>query len=59
MKRIYADVSRALKDGPARERLEAAGSDVVLNPPERFAEYVRAEYARWGAVIKAANIRVN
>ena len=59
VKKIYADVSRALKDGPSRERLEAAGSDVVLNPPERFAEYVRAEYARWGAVIKAANIKAN
>ena len=59
VKRIYADVSRALKDGPARERLEATGNDVVLNPPERFAEHVRAEYARWGAEIKAANIRAN
>ena len=59
VKKIYADVSRALQDGPARERLEAAGNDVVLNPPERFAEYLRGEVTRWGEVIKAGNIRAN
>ena len=59
VRKIYADVSRALKEGAARERLEAAGNDVVLNPPERFAPYLRGEVARWGEVIRAGNIRAN
>ncbi len=40
-----------------RERLLASGSDMVLNTPKQFQEYLLAEVTRWGKVIKAANIR--
>jgi tripartite-type tricarboxylate transporter receptor subunit TctC len=40
-----------------RERLLASGSDMVLNTPQRFQEYLKAEVTRWGQVIKAADIR--
>jgi len=29
----------------------------VLNTPQQFQTYLRAEVTRWGQVIKAANIR--
>ena len=40
-----------------RERLIASGSDMVVNTPPQFQEYLKAEVTRWGKVVKAANIR--
>jgi tripartite-type tricarboxylate transporter receptor subunit TctC len=34
------------------------GIDALSNTPEQFAAYIRDETAKWGAVIKEANVRV-
>lgn len=57
VQKIYADTAQVLGQGAVRERLVAAGSDMVLNTPQQFQEYVRSEVTRWGQVIKAADIR--
>ena len=57
VQKIYADTVQVLGQGAVRERLVAAGSDMVLNTPQQFQEYVRSEVTRWGQVIKAADIR--
>lgn len=59
VRKLHADVSNALKAGDARQRLEGSGNEVVVNPPERFAEFLAGEVTRWGKVIKTANIRVD
>jgi len=40
-----------------RERLDAIGFVPVGNTPEEFAAIIRVERARWGKVIKEANIK--
>lgn len=57
VQKIYIDVTQVLSEGSVRERLVAAGSDMVLNTPQQFQTYLRAEVTRWGQVVKAANIR--
>ena len=57
VQKIYTDVKEVLGQGAVRDRLIASGSDMVLNTPKQFDEYLRAEVARWGQVIKAADIR--
>ncbi len=57
VQKIYADTVQVLGQGAVRDRLVAAGSDMVLNTPQEFQEYVRSEVTRWGQVIKAADIR--
>lgn len=57
VQKIYADVKEVLGQGAVRERLIAAGSDMVLNTPAQFQDYLKAEVTRWGKVIKAADIR--
>ena len=57
VQKIYVDATQVLSQGAVRERLLASGSDMVLNTPQRFQEYLRAEVTRWGQVIKAADIR--
>jgi tripartite-type tricarboxylate transporter receptor subunit TctC len=57
VQKIHADTVQVLGQGAVRERLVEAGSDMVLNTPQQFQAYVRAEVARWGEVIKAADIK--
>jgi tripartite-type tricarboxylate transporter receptor subunit TctC len=59
VRKLHADVSKAMKEGETRKRLEASGNELVLNPPAQFAEFLAAEVKRWGGVIKRANIRVD
>jgi tripartite-type tricarboxylate transporter receptor subunit TctC len=56
---IYADVSKVLKEEATRKRLEALGNDLILNDPPAFAQYLKAEYDRWGNVIRTAGIRLD
>ena len=57
VQKIYTDATQVLGQGAVRERLIASGSDMVLNTPKQFDEYLKAEVTRWGQVIKAADIR--
>jgi tripartite-type tricarboxylate transporter receptor subunit TctC len=40
-----------------RERLRAMGGEPDSRAPEQFAEFMRAEQARWGKVIRDAGIQ--
>jgi len=55
--RLNTEVSRALREPDARERLYSIGAEPMNNTPEEFAAYINAEMAKWSKVIKAAGIR--
>jgi tripartite-type tricarboxylate transporter receptor subunit TctC len=55
--RLNSEVSRALREPDARERLYSIGAEPMNNTPEEFAAYINAEMAKWSKVIKAAGIR--
>jgi len=55
--RIHADVSRLLGQADVRDRLVAEGGEPGSLTVEQFAAFTRAEYAKWGKVIRAAGIR--
>jgi tripartite-type tricarboxylate transporter receptor subunit TctC len=42
-----------------RQRLVEGGSEVIGNSPEAADKFLQSEIARWGAVVKAANIRAD
>ena len=42
-----------------RQRLVDGGSEVIGNSPEAADKFLHSEIARWGAVVKAANIRAD
>jgi tripartite-type tricarboxylate transporter receptor subunit TctC len=56
--RINQEVERALKFADVRERIESFGGTVRFSTPEEFTRFVRAEFDRWGPVIKQAGVRV-
>jgi tripartite-type tricarboxylate transporter receptor subunit TctC len=54
---VAADIQRLLAAPEIQERLRALGAEPVGTTPQELARIMRAESARYGAVIKKANIR--
>jgi len=57
--RLHSEIMKALAGPDVRERLVALGFEPIANSPEAFTEQVKADIARWGNVIRAANIKPN
>jgi len=57
--KLNADAQRALAAQDVKERLTNAGIDAAGGTPEEFGKFIRAEYAKWGPVVKAAGVKVN
>jgi tripartite-type tricarboxylate transporter receptor subunit TctC len=57
VEQLYKDVSEVLRDKQYSERLLASGNDSPLPSPAEFSKFLSNEVARWGKVIKEANIR--
>ena len=56
--RIHTDVIKVLNAPELKERMLKQGIDQsTLNTPEKHAAFVKAEFARWGKVIKDAGIK--
>jgi tripartite-type tricarboxylate transporter receptor subunit TctC len=55
--KLRDEIAKALHSQEGRDYFAAQGREVVGSTPEEFAEYVRAEYARWAPVIRDAKIR--
>ena len=56
--KVNADVSEALKQPDIVSKLKNLSAEVYGGSPERAAKYLSEEVARWGGVIKAANIKL-
>ncbi len=57
--KLNAEMVKALAIPEVRQRLLDGGSDVIGNSPEEADRFLKSEIARWGAVIKTANIRAD
>ncbi len=56
--RINAEVQKALKNPDVQGKLAAEGSTPMGGTPGQFAEYIRTEHQKWGALIREANIKL-
>jgi tripartite-type tricarboxylate transporter receptor subunit TctC len=55
--KIAADAAGALKLPDMRDKLTGMATEPVGNPPDDFAAVLRADTAKWGRIVKDANIR--
>jgi len=55
---LNAEVVKVMKAPETRSKLAQVELDASTSTPAEFAKFVRAEYEKWGRVIKAADIRV-
>ena len=56
--RLQAEIAVVLKMPEVRERDSVLGIEPVGNKPDEYAAQIRADLARWGPVVKQANIRI-
>ena len=56
--KINADVNEALRQPELQGRLKTLSAEVFGGSVEKTSKYLKEEVARWGAVIKAANIEL-
>ncbi len=59
LRRLNADAAKAAGSAEFRARMEPLGFEIVTAAPEKMAEMLQADSARWGAVIKAAGVTIN
>jgi tripartite-type tricarboxylate transporter receptor subunit TctC len=57
IERLHAELVKVMAAPEVRERLRALGGEPDSRAPEQFAEFMRAEHARWGKVIRDAGIK--
>lgn len=57
--KLHDETARILAQPEVKERMLAIGLEPVGSPPGRFAEYLRAEVAKWAKVIRVAGIRID
>lgn len=56
--RLADETRRALADGEMRKRLADLGAEPLGSTPAEFASFVAAEHAKWGTLIRDANIKI-
>jgi tripartite-type tricarboxylate transporter receptor subunit TctC len=56
--KIYRDVSDILKQPDVADKLNQQGALPVGDTPEDFAQYIKVEVAKWGQVVRNANIKL-
>ncbi|HEY8612887.1 MAG TPA: tripartite tricarboxylate transporter substrate binding protein [Roseomonas sp.] len=58
VRRVSADVGRALAGQAVRAKLEGLGAEVESSDPAAFAALISAERNRWGPVVRASGARI-
>jgi tripartite-type tricarboxylate transporter receptor subunit TctC len=57
--RLSAELKRILGLGDVRERFGQQGADATFLPPDEFVAFLKAEWARWGPVVKATGAKAD
>jgi tripartite-type tricarboxylate transporter receptor subunit TctC len=56
--KLNADINKILQQPAILQLMADNGAEPGGGPPERLGNHVKAEIAKWGAVVKAANIKI-
>jgi tripartite-type tricarboxylate transporter receptor subunit TctC len=57
--KAYVDIAKVLQMPEVRERLAAMGAEPSGESPADLAKRIKAEYDRWGEVVRKANIKAD
>jgi tripartite-type tricarboxylate transporter receptor subunit TctC len=55
--KLNAELNAVLSDPEVRERLNGMGISATPGTPDKFGEEIKRDLARYGQVVKAANIK--
>jgi tripartite-type tricarboxylate transporter receptor subunit TctC len=57
--RLNAEVNKALQAPDVREKITSQGVSIAGGTSEAFSAFVRADYARWGKIVKDAGVKLD
>ena len=57
--RLNAEFNKAMRAPEAKEKIEAAGYDIVGSTPEQLDAFIKAEIVRWAKVVKDSGASLN
>jgi tripartite-type tricarboxylate transporter receptor subunit TctC len=57
--KLHVEIAKALNMPDVRERLLSQSTEPVGNTPAEFAAFIKSEHAKWGKVIRDANVRLD
>jgi len=59
IKRIQSELTKLLQTAEVKTAFQRAGTDIVATDPKAFDAFLRAEYAKWGKVVRDLKLQVN
>jgi len=59
IKRIHGELTKLLQTPEVRGAYQKAGTDVVATDPQAFGEFLKAEFGKWGKVVRELKLQVN
>jgi tripartite-type tricarboxylate transporter receptor subunit TctC len=59
VQRLASEIAAAVRDPAVRAKIEEQGAESVGNTPEEFEAYIKREIARWGEVVRRANVTLD
>ena len=59
VKRLHAEAVKAMLSPDVKSRIADQGFDIVVSSPQEFTAQIKRDVAKWGKVIRDANIVVN
>ena len=57
--RLASEIQAAVRDPAIRAKIEEQGAEPVGDTPEQFEAYIKREIARWGEVVRRANVSLD
>jgi tripartite-type tricarboxylate transporter receptor subunit TctC len=59
VQRLATEIAAAVRDPAVRAKIEEQGAEPIGDTPEQFEAYIRREIARWGEVVRRANVTLD
>jgi tripartite-type tricarboxylate transporter receptor subunit TctC len=57
--RLHAETAKALQEPELQQGFRTAGVNATVMKPQEFGAFIRAEYEKWGRVVRATGATVN
>jgi tripartite-type tricarboxylate transporter receptor subunit TctC len=59
IERLASEIQAVVRDPAVRAKIEEQGAEPIGDTPEQFEAYIRREIARWGEVVRRADVTVD
>jgi len=59
LQRLHAETTKALQDPEVQQSFRRAGVEATVMPRQDIDPFIKTEYEKWGAVVKATGAKVN